>query len=170
MSLAVSQTDMKFFLKKKKLYFLQKSKIVIIPSFFYSLKDAESLSSLYLTKRAAKVKALKAPFFTLTTQIFQSFSKYCYEVLVLKGVGFRVSIEKEFLFLNIGYSHVIRIKIPQKLYVTCPTKTTILVSGSNMEQVKIFCSAIQKKSKINPYKGKGIFYRTQSLHLKSFKK
>ena len=96
----------------------------------------------------------------------EGFSK----VLEINGVGYRASIEGGILTLQLGYSHDIKLAIPNDLEVKCSKPTEILVSGINKQRVGQFASEIRKLRKPEPYKGKGIKYKDEFIRRKEGKK
>ena len=80
--------------------------------------------------------------------------------LVIVGVGYKAYKEKESSFLNLklGYSHLIKIKIPNNLIVSCPKPTLINIFGISKSTVNEFASKIRSLKSPEPYKGKGIKY------------
>ncbi len=102
----------------------------------------------------------------MVTGVSEGFSK----VLEINGVGYRASIEGGILTLQLGYSHDIKLAIPNDLEVKCSKPTEILVSGINKQRVGQFASEIRKLRKPEPYKGKGIKYKDEFIRRKEGKK
>ena len=102
----------------------------------------------------------------MVTGVSKGFSK----VLEINGVGYRASIEGGILTLQLGYSHDIKLAIPDDLEVKCTKPTEILVSGIDKQRVGQFASEIRKLRKPEPYKGKGIKYQEEFIRRKEGKK
>ncbi|MBF97161.1 MAG: 50S ribosomal protein L6 [Alphaproteobacteria bacterium MarineAlpha9_Bin4] len=90
--------------------------------------------------------------------------------LEINGVGYRASIEGNILTLQLGYSHDIKLAIPEDLDVKCVKPTEISVNGISKQKVGQFASEIRKLRKPEPYKGKGIKYREEFIRRKEGKK
>lgn len=92
----------------------------------------------------------------------------------LIGIGYQASLEKKgnlnFLVLNLGYSHPIKILIPEALNVTCPKSKFVLIAGKSLQRVNNFGSLIRALKLPNPYKEKGVYYKGEVLKLKQGKK
>ncbi|KAJ2893337.1 54S ribosomal protein L6 mitochondrial [Coemansia aciculifera] len=86
------------------------------------------------------------------------------------GVGYRAAIENEQLALRLGYSHPINLEIPKGLKVSVPTPTRVLISGSDLQQVKLFAAKVRKWKKPEPYNQKGIFVDDETIAKKDGKK
>jgi len=89
--------------------------------------------------------------------------------LIVEGVGFKVEIVGKELVLNLGFSHQIKVGIPEDLNIVVE-KNTITISGINKETVGQFASKIKSLKKPEPYKGKGIRYEGEVIRRKQGKK
>lgn len=83
--------------------------------------------------------------------------------LNLVGVGYRASVSDNTLTLGLGYSHPIKIKIPQAVSVTCPTQTEINISCADRSVVGQFASEIRRWRMPEPYKGKGVLFAGERI-------
>lgn len=90
--------------------------------------------------------------------------------LELKGIGYRVSLEKEKLLkLEVGFSHSVEVEIPFQLDVSVE-KNIITISGIDKQKVGEFAAKIRKIRPPEPYKGKGIRYFGEKIRRKEGKK
>ena len=89
--------------------------------------------------------------------------------LVVEGVGYKVQMEGNELVLSVGYSHPVRLPVPQGLTVEVE-KNVISVSGIDKEQVGFFAGKVKAVKKPDPYKGKGIRYKDETVRIKQGKK
>jgi len=82
----------------------------------------------------------------------------CKEDLVLKGVGYRVSLSNNQLNFNLGYSHPVTYTLPEGVSAEIPTQTEIKLSGVDKQLVGQVAAEIIKlrPAKLDPYKEKGI--------------
>ncbi|MCP4330548.1 MAG: 50S ribosomal protein L6 [Alphaproteobacteria bacterium] len=94
--------------------------------------------------------------------VSQKFEK----VLELKGIGYRVQISDKELILYLGYSHPIIMLLPKTIEILLEGNNTIIIRGIDKEKVGQFASSIKSKRLPEPYKGKGIFYKGESIKLK----
>ncbi len=86
--------------------------------------------------------------------------------LELKGVGFRASLNNKYLTLFLGYSHDIKVKIPNGIKVVCEKQTLLKISGYNKEQVGQLAAKIRKLREPEPYKQKGVKYLGEYIRTK----
>lgn len=84
--------------------------------------------------------------------------------LILKGVGFKAFVNKSFLYLQLGYSHYVIVKVPSSLIVKAKKQKVMLI-GSNS-----FANLIQKIKLPDPYKAVGIQFKSKSYKTKTGKK
>lgn len=96
--------------------------------------------------------------------------KYGYEKkLEMEGVGFKANVDGDFLVLNVGFSHPVRIKTPGGIKFLVE-KNIITVSGIDKELVGQLAATIRAVKPPEPYKGKGIRYLGEQIRRKLGKK
>ena len=91
-------------------------------------------------------------------------------ILELVGVGYRAALKGSQLNLQLGYSHDINFDIPEGIKITVEKQTTIIISGSDKQQVGSIVSKLKTLRKIEPYKGKGVREKGQYVLKKEGKK
>ncbi|MEK7152275.1 MAG: 50S ribosomal protein L6 [Patescibacteria group bacterium] len=89
--------------------------------------------------------------------------------LLIEGIGFKVELKGKDLNFALGFSHPIKVVIPEGLHVTTE-KNTITISGIDKEQVGQFTAKLRALKKPEPYKGKGIRYVGEVVRRKQGKK
>ncbi|MGL5204977.1 MAG: 50S ribosomal protein L6, partial [Metamycoplasmataceae bacterium] len=89
--------------------------------------------------------------------------------LLIKGVGYRVSVVNNFLEVHAGYSHPHFLEIPENIKLELPRPVEILVSGNDKQAVGEFAAQIRKIRKPNVYSGKGIMYDDEVIRRKEGK-
>lgn len=98
--------------------------------------------------------------------IIQDFKK----VLLLKGLGFKVFKEEKQLIFKLGYSHDVIVDIPSGIKAELLKANQFILYSSDWEKLTQFCANLKKLRKINPYKGKGLLFKNESIKLKEGKK
>lgn len=86
--------------------------------------------------------------------------------LRLDGVGYKVKLEGKDLILNVGYSHPVKMVVPQELNVNVESSTSLVISGFQKDVVGEFASKIRFLRPPEPYKGRGIFYENETIRRK----
>ena len=89
--------------------------------------------------------------------------------LELEGLGFRASLEDDYLVLQIGFTHQVKVKKPEDINFLVE-KSIITVSGCDKEKVSQIAAKIRKARPAEPYKGKGIKYQGEIIRRKVGKK
>lgn len=118
------------------------------------------------TKRANEMHGL---FRTLTDNMVIGVSKGFEKKLQVVGVGYRAAVEGNELVLNLGFSHPVKMEIPDYLKVKVEENTMITVSGFDKHAIGQFAADIKKWRPPEPYKGKGIRYAGEIVRLKEGK-
>ncbi|CAM8889002.1 hypothetical protein QQ045_027623 [Rhodiola kirilowii] len=118
------------------------------------------------TRRANQMHGL---FRTLTDNMVVGVSKGFEKKLQLIGVGYRAFLEGPDLVLNLGFSHPVRMKIPDGLNVKVEENTRITVSGYDKCSIGEFAASIRKWRPPEPYKGKGVKYADEIIRRKEGK-
>jgi large subunit ribosomal protein L6 len=90
--------------------------------------------------------------------------------LQLVGVGYRAQSKGSILSLNLGFSHPVDYEIPQGIKVETPSQTEIIVKGSDKQLVGQVAAEIRFFRPPEPYKGKGVRYKDETITLKETKK
>jgi len=89
--------------------------------------------------------------------------------LNLQGVGYRASVQDKHIILNLGYSHPVKMLIPDGISVEVVQNTTINLKACDKELLGLFASNIRSWRPPEPYKGKGILYKGEIVKRKAGK-
>ncbi len=89
--------------------------------------------------------------------------------LVIEGVGYRAEVSGNNLVLQLGFSHPVKVPIPEDVTVSTE-KNIITISSINKESVGQFTASVRALKKPEPYKGKGIRYENEVLRRKQGKR
>ena len=90
-------------------------------------------------------------------------------ILIIEGVGYKVSLEGSKIILSVGFSHKVELELPKGVSGNVE-KNTITLEGVNKEDVTTFAAKIRSIKKPEPYKGKGIRYNDEVVRRKEGKK
>lgn len=118
------------------------------------------------TRRANEMHGL---FRTLTNNMVVGVSKGFEKKLQLIGTGYRATVEGKDIVLNLGFSHPVRMAIPEDLQVKVEENTRITVSGYDKSNIGQFAASIRKWRPPEPYKGKGVRYADEVVRRKEGK-
>jgi large subunit ribosomal protein L6 len=92
------------------------------------------------------------------------------KTLNIEGVGYKASVNNNYLTLNLGYSHEIKYEIPKSVEMKCPKPTIIELSSFDKEELGQSAAIIRSLRGPEPYKGKGIRYSDEYIIRKEGKK
>lgn len=106
----------------------------------------------------------------IINNMIEGVSKGFEKGLEIIGVGYRFQVQGNVLTVNAGYSHPVKITVPEGLTVEAVSNTEIVVKGINKELVGEFAANVRKVRKPEPYKGKGIRYKGEVVRRKEGKK
>jgi len=89
--------------------------------------------------------------------------------LEIRGLGYKASLEQDHIVLMVGFTHSVKLKIPEGIKVSVEKKF-ITISGIDKEAVGLLASQTRKVRPAEPYKGKGIRYLGEKVRRKAGKK
>lgn len=127
-------------------------------SLIVSLKDKSRINN-----------ALYGLYRTLVNNMIIGVSEQFKITLNLKGVGYRANVQGKSLILNLGYSHPVKITIPDDISVEVTQNTILNLKGCDKEKLGLFASQIRSWRIPEPYKGKGISYEGEIIRRKAGK-
>jgi large subunit ribosomal protein L6 len=103
---------------------------------------------------------------SLLANMVEGVSKGYDKTLEIVGVGFRAEKTGNNLTLRLGFSHTVEVKPLPGITLAMEGNNKIKVSGINKEVVGEMAAEIRALRVRDIYKGKGIRYAGESIHLK----
>ena len=88
------------------------------------------------------------------------------KALEISGVGYRAQKAGDKLLLQVGYTHSMEFSPPSDISVTVEGANRIHINGIDKELVGEVAAKIRAIRPADSYKGKGIKYAEEKLHLK----
>lgn len=113
-------------------------------------------------------RALHGTIRSLLANIVTGITEGFVKKLELIGIGYRASIEDNQLVLLVGFTHPVKMTIPQDLEVKVE-KNVITISGIDRQRVGQFAAIVRDVRPPEPYKGKGIRYAGEKVRMKQGK-
>ena len=80
------------------------------------------------------------------------------------------AVQGKELVLQIGFSHEVKVAIPEGIAIKAEKPTVISISGADRQRVGQIAAEIRSLKKPEPYKGKGIKYQGEKIRRKEGKK
>ncbi len=141
-------------------------KIPVNPVINVQVKDG----SVVLTRKnnEPKTRAWHGLYRSLIQNAVTGVSKGWSKTLILKGVGYKANVSGKTLEMSLGYSHPVKMEIPEGLTVKAE-KLNVVVSGADRAQVGQFSAQIRSWREPEPYLGKGIRYSDEVIRRKAGK-
>ena len=133
------------------------------------IQQNESLLKVSLKEEARDLRSLHGLYRTLINNMVIGVSEQFQLTLILKGVGYRASVQGKEIVLSLGYSHPVNISIPDDISVEVAQNTTINLKSCDKEKLGLFASNIRAWRRPEPYKGKGILYKGEQIIRKAGK-
>jgi large subunit ribosomal protein L6 len=91
--------------------------------------------------------------------------------LEIIGVGYKATTDGQgHLYLKLGFSHDVKLKVPPGVRVFCLKPTIICCTGTHLTNVTQFAAQVKRCKPPEVYKGKGIRYRNELIRQKQGKK
>ena len=122
-----------------------------------------------LKEEKKSVRSLHGLYRTLINNMVIGVSEQFNLTLILKGVGYRAAVQGKEIVLNLGYSHPVKITIPNNISVEIVQNTTINLKSCDKELLGLFAANIRTWRQPEPYKGKGILYKDEQIIRKAGK-
>jgi large subunit ribosomal protein L6 len=133
------------------------------------VNETDGQLSVQIKEQKKESKALHGLYRTLINNMILGVSQQFDLTLVLKGVGYRAAVQGKEIVLNLGYSHPVKINIPQNITVEVVQNTTINLKSCDKEALGLFAANIRAWRLPEPYKGKGILYKDEQIIRKAGK-
>ena len=103
---------------------------------------------------------------SLLANMIEGVSKGFEKILEINGVGYRAQKTGDKLMLQVGFANPVEFLPPPSVYITVEGTNRIHVTGPDKEAVGEAAARIRAIRPTDPYKGKGIKYSKERLHLK----
>nr|YP_009497522.1 ribosomal protein L6 [Biddulphia tridens]AWT40235.1 ribosomal protein L6 [Biddulphia tridens] len=133
------------------------------------IKQSDGKIIVSLKNETRPTRALHGLYRTLIYNMVIGVSEQFESTLILQGVGYRAAVQDKSIVLNLGYSHPVKLTIPEGISVEIVQNTTLNLKGCNKEHLGLFASNIRSWRPPEPYKGKGILYKGEIVKRKAGK-
>jgi len=133
------------------------------------IQQDENTVKVSLKNDNRNLRSLHGLYRTLINNMIIGVSEQFELTLILKGVGYRAAVQGKEIVLSLGYSHPVKIDIPETISVEVVQNTTINLKSCDKELLGLFASNIRAWRRPEPYKGKGILYKNEQILRKAGK-
>lgn len=133
----------------------------------------DGVLTLARSSEQKRVKSLHGLYRSLLSNMVQGASKSFVKELELVGVGYRASNSGQLLELSLGYSHPIMFYVPDEIKVETKmergSNPSITLECPDNQLVGAVAAKIRSFRQPEPYKGKGVRYKGESIRRKAGK-
>jgi large subunit ribosomal protein L6 len=134
-----------------------------------SVSLADGKLSVQRGRDLKPIKALHGLCRALLANMVKGVSEGFSKELEVVGVGYRAQSQGKQLELQVGFSHSVKLPIPDGLTIETPKPTIIIVKGIDKQLVGQMAATIRQVAPPEPYKGKGIRYAGEVIRRKAGK-
>lgn len=92
------------------------------------------------------------------------------KAMKLVGVGYRAAVKGNVLNLVLGYSHPIDFELPRGVTAEVPSQTEVVLKSFDKALLGQVAAKVRAFRAPEPYKGKGVRYADEVIHIKEAKK
>ncbi|HVZ75939.1 MAG TPA: 50S ribosomal protein L6 [Candidatus Paceibacterota bacterium] len=122
-----------------------------------------------IAKDTLEARALVGSYASHIRNMIEGVNQGFTKKLLIEGVGYKWDVAGKTLNLALGFSHPVKVAIPEGL-TAAVDKGTLAISGFDKELVGQFAANVRALKKPEPYKGKGIRYDGEVIRRKQGKK
>jgi len=133
------------------------------------VENDNGIITVSIENNTRNLRSLHGLYRTLINNMVIGVSEQFQVTLLLKGVGYRAAVQTNELVLNLGYSHPVKLDIPENISVEVVKNTTIILKSCDKELLGLFAANIRAWREPEPYKGKGILYQGEQIIRKAGK-
>jgi large subunit ribosomal protein L6 len=134
-----------------------------------AITQNDKILKVNLKSESRSDRSLHGLYRTLINNMVVGVSEQFQLTLILKGVGYRAAVQGKQIVLSLGYSHPVKIKIPETISVEVAQNITINLKSCDKELLGLFAANIRAWRRPEPYKGKGILYQGEQIIRKAGK-
>lgn len=109
-----------------------------------------------------KARQFQGLYRTLINNMVIGVSQRFEKILEINGVGYRGQVKGKTLNLNLGYSHPIDVDIPENIEIKMEGNIMTII-GICKQEVGLLAANIRDMRPPEPYKGKGIKYKNETI-------
>jgi len=134
-----------------------------------AITQDDNILQVGLNSTSRSDRSMHGLYRTLINNMVIGVSEQFQLTLILKGVGYRAVVQGKEIILNLGYSHPVKIEIPESVSVDVVQNTTVNLKSCDKELLGLFAANIRRWRRPEPYKGKGILYQGEQVVRKAGK-
>lgn len=127
----------------------------------YKTVSDDLLSVTVLRSSYEKQKSIILSFYNQLNTFFAKFSKIYYKSWLVNlyfiGVGYKVFIYNQYLYIRLGFSKMLKLEIPSQVGVLTRRRNHLRLFSSDLGKLSAFVKVLTSLRSFDKYKGKGIY-------------
>lgn len=131
-----------------------------------NIKREDGLIHVIPAHPGKEIEALHGLTRTLIANMIEGVTKGFEKTLEISGVGYKALVQGKNIVLSLGFSHQVTYPMPDGINASVDKQTVITLKGIDKELVGQVASNIRSLRTPEPYKGKGIKYKTERIKKK----
>jgi large subunit ribosomal protein L6 len=132
-----------------------------------AVKVAEGVANVSRSDDSKPQKSLHGLTRALLANAVHGVSEGYQRVLEVHGTGYRAELAGSALKLALGFSHPVDYPLPDGISAQVEERNTVIVlSGIDKQKIGQVAAELRALRPPDPYKGKGVRYRGEVIHLK----
>lgn len=145
---------------------------LVQPSISVSFNDESKKIVLARKDEERTTRAFHGMERALINNMVRGVSEGFEKILEAKGVGYRLDVQGNIIELNVGYSHPVKFELPAGIQASLlkeGREFAVKLEGIEKQLVGQVAARLRAIRPPEPYKGKGIRYRGETIKLKAGK-
>lgn len=129
-------------------------------------------SVLHVTRKndEAESKALHGLYRVLINNMVTGVTSGFSKTLEVKGTGYKFDMKGDKIEFSLGFSHPVVMALPKGISAeVSKTGLEITITSADKELLGDFAAKVKALRPVEPYKGKGVFYKGQTIRRKAGK-
>jgi large subunit ribosomal protein L6 len=135
-----------------------------------SIEINENVINILRKDESNESRALHGLFRALIGNMVTGVTKGFTKILEVKGTGYKFEMRGNKIGFSLGFSHPVEMDLPKGISAEInKTNNELTLTCADKELLGNFAANIKKLRPVEPYKGKGIFYKGQVIRRKAGK-
>lgn len=136
---------------------------------YVSIEAQDGQVSVQRLSDSKNARARHGLYRSLIANMVQGVQQPYQKTLVLKGLGYKVSVQGNEVILDVGFADTKTYRLPEGVQAEATSQTELVVKGPDKQKVGLAAAEIRSIRIPEPYNGTGIRYRNEQVRQKAGK-
>jgi len=137
---------------------------------FVKLEKQEDVFNISSVSDSREHRVMSGTMRALVNNMVVGVSEGFKKTLMLKGVGYRAQVSGNQVKLELGFSHPISYKLPERVTAQAKSSSELILESCDKQTLGQAAAEIRSFRPPEPYKGKGVAYSDEVVRIKETKK